>query len=425
MLSKFSTSTQCHFLLGITINNFRTPNFFCSILLPNSLFSFQFLYKLSLYSSIVAVDKTEIVFLSKSELSGHGSGITRHLIMRGKANQDQEDDEYEDEDFASRKDGPSSNITTTSANNNTNINNNKDVKNSGKANATRSKHSVTEQRRRSKINERFQILRELIPHGDQKRDTASFLLEVIEYVQYLQEKVQKYEGSYQGWGSEPAKLMPWRNSHWRVQSFVGHQQAMKTGSGPGSAFPGRFDESNIPISPSMLTNMQNPLESDPSKEATCKEIERQPEFANKGMPVTMPVQTEVPASIQSVDITPHHLHHPVSDAQSDECPMNNDPLNQQEVLTIEGGTISISSVYSEGLLNNLTQALQSAGVDLSQSKISVQIDLGKRANRGLSFGTSTARDLQNLTPGNQAAHLGNLSSGEDLDQAQKRLKTQD
>ncbi|KAG5608082.1 hypothetical protein H5410_019363 [Solanum commersonii] len=59
--------------------------------------------------------------------------------------------------------------------------------------------------------EKFQILRDLIPHTDQKRDTASFLLEVIQYVQYLQEKVQKYEGSYQPWSSEPTKLMPWKD----------------------------------------------------------------------------------------------------------------------------------------------------------------------------------------------------------------------
>lgn len=32
------------------------------------------------------------------------------------------------------------------------------------------------------------------------------------------------------------------------------------------------------------------------------------------------------------------------------------------------------------LLNTLTQALQSSGVDLSQASISVQIDLGKRAH---------------------------------------------
>jgi hypothetical protein len=53
-----------------------------------------------------------------------------------------------------------------------------DSKENDKASAIRSKHSVTEQRRRSKINERFQILRELIPNSEQKRDTASFLLEV-------------------------------------------------------------------------------------------------------------------------------------------------------------------------------------------------------------------------------------------------------
>lgn len=34
-------------------------------------------------------------------------------------------------------------------------------------------------------------------------------MQVIQYVQFLHEKVQKYEGSYQPWGSEPTKLMPW------------------------------------------------------------------------------------------------------------------------------------------------------------------------------------------------------------------------
>jgi len=34
-------------------------------------------------------------------------------------------------------------------------------------------------------------------------------LQVIEYVQFLQEKVQKYESSYPGWSDENAKLMPW------------------------------------------------------------------------------------------------------------------------------------------------------------------------------------------------------------------------
>jgi hypothetical protein len=119
-------------------------------------------------------------------------------MRTGKGNQEEED--YGEEDFNSKREGPSSNTT---------VHSNRDSKENDKASAIRSKHSVTEQRRRSKINERFQILRELIPNSEQKRDTASFLLEVIDYVQYLQEKVQKYEGSYPGWSQEPTKLTPW------------------------------------------------------------------------------------------------------------------------------------------------------------------------------------------------------------------------
>ncbi|XP_002514584.2 transcription factor BIM2 [Ricinus communis] len=348
--------------------------------------------------------------------------------MRGKRNQNQDEEEYEEEDFGSRKDGLTSNVTAT--NNKTNTN--KDGKNSDKANAIRSKHSVTEQRRRSKINERFQILRDLIPHSDQKRDTASFLLEVIEYVQYLQEKVQKYEGSYQGWSSEPTKLMPWRNSHWRVQSFIGHPQPIKNGSGPGSTIPGKFDENTIAINPTMLTGAQNQVESDPSRDVTCKAMDRHPEVANKVLLHPVSLQTTIPIPVHSDGAIAHPVHsdgaiahplqQPVTDAQSADFPITSGALNQQEELTIEGGTISISSVYSQGLLNNLTRSLQSAGVDLSDANISVQIDLGKRANRGLASGTSTTKDPP-LSNNQVAAHLRDVSSGEDSDQAQKRLKT--
>ncbi|XP_078437871.1 transcription factor BIM1-like [Wolffia australiana] len=62
-----------------------------------------------------------------------------------------------------------------------------------KPSTPRSKHSATEQRRRTKINDRFRTLRDLIPPSEQKRDKASILLEAIEYIQVLQDKVQKYE----------------------------------------------------------------------------------------------------------------------------------------------------------------------------------------------------------------------------------------
>lgn len=49
---------------------------------------------------------------------------------------------------------------------------------------------------------------------------------------------------------------------------------------------------------------------------------------------------------------------------------------------------------STRLLDSLTQALQSAGMDLSQANISVQVDLGKHANRGLTSGTSAKVQLK-------------------------------
>ncbi|KAK6133981.1 hypothetical protein DH2020_032283 [Rehmannia glutinosa] len=299
-----------------------------------------------------------------------------------------------------------------------------DGKNSDKANAIRSKHSVTEQRRRSKINERFQILRELIPQCDQKRDTASFLLEVIQYVQFLQEKVQKYEGSYQPWSSEPTKLMPWRNSHWRLESFAGQPQTMKNGSGPGPAFPAGFDENAAAVPTTMHPAPLNPIEPDHVRDGPCRPIDLQTELPNITMGMPASLQATMPVSIANDGAFSHILHGPHSDAQSTECPNAADALNLQDELAIESGTISISSVYSQGLLNSLTQALQSTGVDLSQANISVQINLGKRAHRGSTAGVSIAKDHGIPMPsGNQpVGTFQDANNKEDLDQAQKRQR---
>ncbi|XP_074341008.1 transcription factor BIM2 isoform X2 [Apium graveolens] len=323
--------------------------------------------------------------------------------MKSGKSHEEEDEAFDD--FGSKKDATPSTNT-------------KDGKNSDKASATRSKHSVTEQRRRSKINERFQILRELIPNSDQKRDTASFLLEVIDYVQYLQEKMQKYEGSYQGWSSEPTKLMP----HWRVQSLVGNPQAVKNDAVPGSTYPGRFDENNVTILPSMHTNQQITVDSDLSRDLSCKLMEQQPELANKGMVMPMPLHSNMGVPIQGDGVFSHPLQRPVSDANISECTINGDAPSQHEDLTIEGGTISISSVYSQGLLNTLTQALESAGVDLTQATVSVQVDLGKRANRGLTSGISVAKDHVDPSDDQQVGHYQESNAGEVSDQVQKRQK---
>ncbi|XP_010942265.1 transcription factor BIM2 isoform X2 [Elaeis guineensis] len=261
----------------------------------------------------------------------------------------------------------------------------------------RSKHSATEQRRRCKINDRFQILRDLIPHNDQKRDKASFLLEVIEYIKFLQEKVQKYE-SYQGWGQENAKLMPWSNSQGPADGLSDPSHVLKNGPAPpGFMFTGKFVDNSIPIAPTMLSNTQNVAEPDMNTGTDSDNMasQAQPQWQRSSGPA--------------------------------DCTISSDMLNVQEELAIDEGTISMSSVYTEGILTTLTQALESLGIDLSQASVSVQINLGKRANSRRPTATTTmssAKDLEEPSAFNQVMEDSRVgSSGEESERAPKRHKT--
>ncbi|KAJ6293731.1 hypothetical protein OIU76_021903 [Salix suchowensis] len=279
--------------------------------------------------------------------------------------------------------------------------------NDQKPNTPRSKHSATEQRRRSKINDRFQTLRELIPHGDQKRDKASFLLEVIEYVQFLQEKVQKYEGSYQGWNHDLAKLGPWRNNTRPVESSIDQSRGVNSGVSPALLLAAKLDEKNITISSSINPGgARNPDESDTSSAEIAG--------AAAQFPPRLAFDAENTETEPQPQPQPWHAISCTSDGA-----VASDKLKQQN-LTVEGGTISISSAYSQGLLNTLTQALQSSGVDLSQASVSVQIELGKKGNSRQTAPTSIDN---NVPPSNQGTMRSTFSSGEESNPALKKLKT--
>ncbi|XP_061355213.1 transcription factor BIM1 isoform X2 [Gastrolobium bilobum] len=303
-----------------------------------------------------------------------------------------------------------------------------------KPNTPRSKHSATEQRRRSKINDRFQMLRELIPHSDQKRDKASFLLEVIEYIHFLQEKVHKYEGSFPGWNNVPEKLTPMRDNDRPAESF--EPRGTNSGSGPSPTllFSSKIDGNNITISPSTPGSTQN-VESGLSTTTTFKTMDPHSGIMNKAFPIPISSQpnffspTQIGAQGGVVSQLTHRL---ASDAQntiyqpSVECQTmtaTSEKLKEKE-LTIEGGAISISSVYSKGLLDTLTQALQSSGVDLSQASISVQIELGKQANIRPTVPVSIGGAKDNEVPSkNQRMMRSRVASAEKSDQAVKKLKT--
>ncbi|XP_010261228.2 PREDICTED: transcription factor BIM2 isoform X2 [Nelumbo nucifera] len=364
-------------------------------------------------------------FSSQSSSKHSGQKTQSFVGMMKSAKGHQEEEEDDEEEFISKRDAPSQKGDLT-------------VKVDGKSTdqkpvTPRSKHSATEQRRRSKINDRFQILRDLIPQSDQKRDKASFLLEVIEYIQFLQEKVNKYETAFPGWNQEPTKLVPWRNIRRPGETMIDHSQVLKNGPGPGLMF-----DNNIAITPPMLANAQNAVDADLRAGGANKIMDHHAGLTNKGVPMPISFQPNMLTPVVRGAVLAQPSQRPFSDADNmasqqqtqlwqsrtctTDCPATSDTVNEQEEVTIEEGTISISSAYSQGLLNNLTQALQCSGVDLSQASISVQIDLGKRAVSRLAGMTSSAKED---CTGNQAvSHSKGASSGEDSDQASKRLKTE-
>ncbi|KAK7292143.1 hypothetical protein RIF29_07868 [Crotalaria pallida] len=303
-----------------------------------------------------------------------------------------------------------------------------------KPNTPRSKHSATEQRRRSKINDRFQMLRELIPHSDQKRDKASFLLEVIEYIHFLQEKVQKYEGSFQGWNHEPEKMMPWRNNDRPAESFEPRGTNSVSGPSPSFLFASKTEEKNITVPPTIPGSTRN---GEPGLTAApnFKAMDHHPGIMNKAFPTPISSQPNFFAPTQSggpggvVSQLAHRLASDVENAiyhPSEECQTmaaTSKKLKEKE-LTIEGGAISISSVYSKGLLDTLTHALQSSGVDLSQASISVQIELGKQANIRPTVPMQMCAAKGDEIPfNNQRMMRSRVASSEMSEQAVKKLKT--
>ncbi|XP_026665904.2 transcription factor BIM2-like isoform X1 [Phoenix dactylifera] len=326
-----------------------------------------------------------------------------------------DDDDDDDEEESSRREGSSSQKELT-----VKVDGKIRGDNDQRSTTPRSKHSATEQRRRSKINDRFQILRELIPHTDQKRDKASFLLEVIEYIRFLQEKVQKDESSYLGWNQDNAKLMPWVKVYCRQFWKNARNNNQSTGDGisdpsevnkNGSASPGCMFSGNgnsIPAAPAMLSTAQNLTESDTAARISYKAMETPSNIAN--------------ADNMTTQAQPQWLR---SSGPADSA-VSREILNEQEELTIDEGTISVSSTYSQGLLTTLAQALQSSGIDLSQASISVQINLGKRAiNKRLAatLTNSNAKDHEDPASTNQAkGHCRVGSKGEEPSQAPKRRK---
>ncbi|KAL0736321.1 hypothetical protein Bca4012_012531 [Brassica carinata] len=293
-----------------------------------------------------------------SRSSSQGSGLKSQSFMdmlRSAKGTSQDDDLDDEEDFVMKKESSS----TSQIHRDLRVK--ADARGAGndqKLNTPRSKHSATEQRRRSKINDRFQMLRQLIPNSDQKRDKASFLLEVIEYIQFLQEKTSKYETPYQGWNHEPAKLLNWQRNN---------QQSVPEGT---VAFAPKLEEekNNIPV-PVLATTQAETLNRATPTTGTFPLSAQSNSFLSPviaGNPVTQ-LHTRVAAS-ETVE--------PSASSRSHAQPLKEEGDDEEA----HAGNISISSVYSQGLVKTLREALENSGVDLSKASISVEIELAKQSS---------------------------------------------
>lgn len=274
----------------------------------------------------------------------------------------------------------------------------------------RSKHSETEQRRRCKINERFQILRDLIPPNDQKRDKASLLLEVIEYIQFLQEKLQLYEGSYQQvWGQEPTKLIPWRANHGPVDHFAHNSAAMRNGS---------VDEHS---EAQAMSNIQRAVEPELGREfAYNRGTEHPAGSPMPAVPLNIPLEPFAYPPGRSVPPTENLACQPPGSSAA-ECGIVNN-----EGRTFESGSSSSSDVYSQVLLKKLSQALETSGVDLSQANISVELDLGKGpSTAAASPAVLYPKAVADQPPSNPPQTQSGNASGQESFQAAKRLRTRE
>ncbi|CAA7409677.1 unnamed protein product [Spirodela intermedia] len=264
-----------------------------------------------------------------------------------------------------------------------------------KPSTPRSKHSATEQRRRSRINDRFRILRDLIPDSDQKRDKASFLLEVIEYIQILQEKVLKYELNYPIYNPNNAKLVPWKNS----QGPGDPSLRRNTPASTGFMFPsdGAMSDSQLAIS---------------SSQDVAESVNLSSALAGKLAVPPIPIQYPPATNREGLCQPQHSLNTDLETVAASPlallglrpCTMGNsidtDALSGgQEELVIDEGTINLSCEYSDRFLAALAQALRNSGIDLSEASISVQINL---ARRSIAWPGPIHKDLEDQAAGHQS-----------------------
>lgn len=154
-----------------------------------------------------------------------------------------------------------------------------------------------------------------------------------------------------------------RNNQRSADGYNDQSRGINSGSGPALVFPAKFVEKNAPLSPIVPGSSHNAVDSDTSSATTLKAVDHHPGRTNNAVlfPMSMPPKLYAPTRDGSLVPQPlkqlsSDTDHPSSRPQILSCQArcyNSDvavasEMQKEQDLTIEGGTINISSVYSQG-----------------------------------------------------------------------------
>jgi hypothetical protein len=151
-------------------------------------------------------------------------------------------------------------------------------------------------------------------------------MQVIEYIRFLQEKVQKYEATFPEWNQENAKLLPWSKGQIPGDSLPDPSHFMRNGSSPGSNFTGKLDDNHNMVTSAAVSGAQDQTETDRMASFCYRSAETPANITNNVLSQSQPQWTG-PSPV-------------------DDCAVNSQMLNNQQ-LAIDEGTISVSSQYSQ------------------------------------------------------------------------------
>lgn len=145
-----------------------------------------------------------------------------------------------------------------------------------------------------------------------------------------------------------------RNNPRHTENYADQSRAINGVSAPAVVFPGKLDEKNITSAPTIPGNAQPDVSMGNN---TLRAIDISPGMMNKTMPFPVSLQPNFFTSAQSTGPTAQLPHRLPSDPENSAYhtgprtyngALPSEKLIKEQDLTIEGGTISISSVYSQG-----------------------------------------------------------------------------